>query len=122
MTRASAISFLARVLLWDNCLVWPVTAVAGALTSSINTIALAQPGKNLVGSDLMSGTGSLTTAWGLTALIATPIAGVGMDLPHPQALPCSIILFCAFSLAISLALPFASRQGRPAHERCEHKP
>lgn len=109
---AIAISFVALVMFWDSYLVWPVTAIAGALTSSINTIALAQLGKRLVGSDLISGTASLTTVWGLTALIATPIAGVGMDISGPQALPYSIVLFCALSLVISLALPFATRSRR----------
>lgn len=92
-----------------------MTAVAGALTSSINTIALAQLGKRLIESDLISGTASLTTAWGLTALIATPIAGIGMDLSGPQALPYSIVLFCALSLVISLALPVFTRAVKP-HE------
>lgn len=109
---AIAVSFLALVAFWDSYLVWPVMAVAGALTSSINTIALTQLGKRLVGSDLISGTASLTTVWGLTALIATPIAGVGMDLAGPQALPYSIVLFSVLSLVISLALLSMKRNAR----------
>lgn len=109
---AIALSFLAMVLFWDSILIWPVTAVAGALTSSINTIALAQLGRRLVGSDLIAGTASLTTVWGLTALIATPIAGVGMDIAGPQALPYSIVLFCALSLMVSLSLPIITRSAR----------
>lgn len=109
---AIAVSFVALVVLWDSILVWPIIAVAGALTSSINTIALTQLGKRLVGSDLISGTASLTTVWGLTALIATPIAGIGMDVAGPQALPYSIILFCVLSICISLALFFGKSSRR----------
>lgn len=112
---AIAVSFVALALFWDTPLVWPLTAIAGALTSAINTIALAQLGKRLVGSDLISGTASLTTVWGLTALIATPIAGVGMDLTGPQALPYSIVLFCALSLVVSLSLPLLSRRRETDH-------
>lgn len=101
---AIAVSYVAMVLLWDTALVWPVTAIAGALTSAINTIALAQLGRQLVGNDLIAGTASLTTVWGLTALVATPIAGVGMDVAGPQALPWSIFLFALLSLAISVLL------------------
>lgn len=111
---AIAVSFLAMVLLWDSYLIWPVTAVAGALTSSINTIALDQLGRKLVGSDLISGTASLTTVWGMNALVATPVAGVGMDLAGPQALPYSIVLFCALSLIVSLALSLRARPPAPA--------
>jgi hypothetical protein len=115
---AIAMSFVAMVLLWDTAFIWPVTAVAGALTSSINTIALAQLGRRLQGGDLIAGTASLTTVWGMTALIATPIAGVGMDIAGPQALPWSIVLFSALSLMISLLLsarrkPVAKRSGFP---------
>jgi MFS family permease len=114
---AIALSFLALVAFWDTYLVWPIMAVAGALTSSINTIALTQLGKRLVGSDLISGTASLTTVWGLTALIATPIAGVGMDLAGPQALPYSIVLFSALSIVISLSLALLKKSsGQEATE------
>lgn len=109
-----AISFLALVMFWDSHLVWPIMAIAGALTSSINTIALTQLGQRLVGSDLISGTASLTTVWGLTALIATPIAGVGMDIAGPQALPYSIILFSALSIIVSMTLLFLKKNARPA--------
>lgn len=101
---AIAVSFLGLALFWDTPAIWPLTAIAGALTSSINTIALTLLGKRLVGSDLISGTASLTTVWGLTALVATPIAGVGMDVAGPQALPYSIILFSVLSLCISVLL------------------
>ncbi len=107
---AITMSFVAMVLLWDTAFIWPVTAVAGALTSSINTIALAQLGRRLQGGDLIAGTASLTTVWGMTALGATPIAGVGMDIAGPQALPWSIVLFSALSLMISLLL---SAQRKP---------
>jgi MFS family permease len=85
-----ASSFICFTFFWDTVFVWPIVAIAGALTSSINTIALTLLGKKLSGSDLMSGTASFTTVWGLTALIATPIAGIGMDYAGPQALPVSI--------------------------------
>ncbi|WP_421694830.1 MFS transporter [Aestuariivirga sp.] len=97
-----ALSFLALVFTWDTALVWPVIAIAGALTSSINTISLTQVGRYVAARDLVAGTASLTTSWGVIYLIATPIAGIGMDSAGPQALPYSVVIFGLLSLAVLL--------------------
>lgn len=106
-----AICFGGMILSWDTWLIWPVTALAGALTFSINTLGMAQLGRRLAGSDLIAGTASQTTVWGVTALVATPVAGVGMDIAGPQAMPWSITLFAVLSLALSGLLHLRRRGG-----------
>lgn len=99
---AVALSFLGVALAWDSLLIWPAVALAGALTSSVSTVSLTQLGKNLSGGDLISGTASINTAWGIICLIATPIVGFAMDQAGPVALPTTIAAFALLSFAIML--------------------
>ena len=99
---AVALSFFGVALAWDSPFIWPAVALAGALTSSVSTVSLTLLGKNLTGSDLISGTASVNSAWGIICLIATPIVGYAMDKAGPVALPHTIAGFALLSLATLL--------------------
>lgn len=105
---AVALSFFGVALAWDSVLIWPAVALAGAFTSSVSTVSLTLLGKALSGRDLISGTASVNTAWGLICLIATPIVGFAMDKAGPVALPHTITLFALLSFA---TLVLAVRRG-----------
>jgi MFS family permease len=81
----------------------------GACGFGIYTVGLAQLGDNFHGADLITGTSTFSTMWGLGALIGSILAGFSMDLWGPNGLPVSLLVVCLLYIAIRLLGGFGKR-------------
>ena len=82
---------------------WPILTVAGAASAGIYTVSLAELGERFSGHELVTGTASFSTAWGLGALLGSLLAGWSIEAFGPDGLPYAlatvftIFLFGAFA-------------------------
>jgi MFS family permease len=67
--------------------VWPLLAVAGAASSGLSTLALAEMGERFRGTELVAGTSALATMWGIGALMGSLGTGAVMRAGGPDAYP-----------------------------------
>jgi len=84
---------------------WPVLTVAGATSAGIYTVALAELGDRFSGHELVTGTASFSTTWGLGALAGSLTAGWSIAAFGPDGLPytlTSIFLIFVFAAAASI--------------------
>ena len=66
---------------------WPVLTVMGATAAGIYTVALAELGERFSGHELVTGTASFSTMWGLGALVGSLLAGWSIAGLGPDGLP-----------------------------------
>lgn len=86
-------------------LMWPVLTVAGATSAGIYTVALAELGDRFSGHELVTGTASFSTTWGVGALAGSLTAGWSIAEFGPDGLPytlTSIFLIFVFAAAASI--------------------
>jgi MFS family permease len=91
---------------FSSVLLWPVLVVTGAASAGIYTIALSELGDRFSGTELVAGTASFATMWGLGALLGALLAGWAFGGFGPDGLPYTLAaLFALFILVM------AARQG-----------
>ena len=78
---------------------WPILTVAGAASAGIYTVSLAELGDRFSGHELITGTASFSTTWGLGALIGSLLAGWSIAAFGPDGLPYALAtVFTVFLL------------------------
>jgi MFS family permease len=99
---ATAIGSALIPLSFGTWLLWPVLLVTGAASAGIYTVALSELGDRFTGAELVSGTASFATMWGLGALLGALAAGWAFQIFGPDGLPYTLAaLFAAFILAMT---------------------
>jgi MFS family permease len=89
---------------------WLLLVVAGASSAGIYTVGLAELGDRFRGQDLIAGSASFGTMWGLGAFFGALIAGWSMDSFGPDGLPYTLAAIFAVLVA---ALLWRELRGRP---------
>jgi len=89
---------------------WPVLTVMGATAAGIYTVALAELGERFSGHELVTGTASFSTMWGLGALVGSLAAGWSIAGFGPDGLPFSMA--AVFLVFILSAIVSATRERR----------
>ena len=99
-------------LTFGTPLLWPVLTVAGAASAGIYTVSLSELGERFSGHELVTGTASFSTTWGLGALAGSLVAGWSIAGFGPDGLPYVLAsIFTIFILTLALS---ASRESRHA--------
>jgi len=84
---------------------WPALTVAGAASAGIYTVALAELGDRFSGHELVTGTASFSTTWGLGALAGSLTAGWSIAVFGPDGLPYTLAsTFLIFIMAAAISL------------------
>lgn len=89
---------------------WPVLTVMGATAAGIYTVALAELGERFSGHELVTGTASFSTMWGMGALVGSLAAGWSIAGFGPDGLPFSMA--AVFMVFIASAMVSALREAR----------
>jgi MFS family permease len=92
-------------LSFGTMFLWPVLTVAGAASAGIYTVALASLGERFSGHELVTGTASFSTTWGVGALIGALVAGWSIGAFGPDGLPYTLAAIFAIFLAAMFAYP-----------------
>ena len=80
---------------------WPVLTVMGATAAGIYTVALGELGERFSGHELVTGTASFSTMWGVGALGGSLAAGWSIAAVGPDGLPFSMAaVFLVFIVAV----------------------
>ena len=87
-------------LSFETWVFWPLLTIAGAASAGIYTVSLAELGERFSGHELVTGTASFSTTWGLGALLGSLIAGWSMQSFGPDGLPYSMALIFALFLLV----------------------
>ena len=91
---------------------WPVLTVMGATAAGIYTVALAELGEKFSGHELVTGTASFSTIWGVGALAGSLAAGWSIAGFGPDGLPFSMsAVFLVFVLAVAFSRGTVRRKG-----------
>jgi MFS family permease len=92
-------------------MLWPVLTVMGATAAGIYTVALAELGERFSGHELVTGTASFSTMWGVGALAGALAAGWSIAAMGPDGLPFSMAaIFFVFILSIAASRGSARRR------------
>ncbi|MGE3832110.1 MAG: MFS transporter [Parvibaculaceae bacterium] len=98
---ATCLASAAIPMAFGSWMMWPLILVSGAASAGIYTVALAELGERFKGTELVSGTSSFATMWGIGALFGAVMAGWAFDSYGPDGLPYSVALtFAAFIMLI----------------------
>ena len=104
MAGCAIVTAIASALIpWSfgTLLLWPVLLVCGAASAGIYTVALSELGERFSGNELVAGTASFATVWGLGAHHSGRCsAGWAFQGFGPDGLPSSIAAIFAFFIAI----------------------
>ncbi|MFN4142570.1 MFS transporter [Aestuariivirga sp.] len=81
---------------------WPVLTVMGATAAGIYTVALAELGERFSGHELVTGTASFSTMWGLGALAGSLTAGWSIAAFGPDGMPFTMAaVFLVFIISLA---------------------
>jgi MFS family permease len=108
----TAITALACALIpvsFGTPFLWIVLMVAGASSAGIYTVALARLGEGFSGHDLVAGTASFSTTWGIGALLGALGAGWSIQAFGLDGLPYTLAVIFAMFLFAMLASPRPAR-------------
>ncbi len=90
---------------------WPALTVMGAASAGIYTVALAELGERFSGHELVTGTASFSTMWGVGALAGSLTAGWSIAAFGPDGLPFSMsAIFTVFIFAALASLTSRTRR------------
>jgi MFS family permease len=89
--------------------IWPLLLVMGAAGFGIYTVGLAELGDRFTGGDLIAGTSSFTTIWGLGALTGAVLCGIAMDAFGPHGFPGVLLAVFICYLAIQFVRGMRAR-------------
>ncbi|MBC8036701.1 MAG: MFS transporter [Rhizobiales bacterium] len=90
-------------LSFETWALWPILTVAGAASAGIYTVALAELGERFSGHDLVTGTASFATTWGLGAILGSLLAGWSIEAFGPDGLPYALAMVFAVCLLGAIA-------------------
>jgi MFS family permease len=93
----------------DSVWIWPLLLFAGAAGFGIYTVGLAELGDRFAGADLVAGTASFSSAFGLGALTGAVLCGFAMDAFGPHGFPGSILAVFLGYLVIQFVLRMRRR-------------
>lgn len=97
----TGLSSLLVPFVFGSFALWPVLTVMGATAAGIYTVALAELGERFSGHELVTGTASFSTMWGLGALAGSLLAGWSIAGLGPDGLPYSLaVVFLIFVLTV----------------------
>jgi MFS family permease len=82
---------------------WPLLTLAGAASAGIYTVSLAELGDRFSGHELVTGTASFSTTWGIGALLGSLVAGWSIQSFGPNGLHYSISLIFALFLGVMIS-------------------
>jgi len=85
---------------FGTILLWPVLLVCGAAAAGIYTVALSELGERFSGNELVAGTASFATVWGLGAVFGALLGGWAFERFGPDGLPLSVAAIFAFFITI----------------------
>lgn len=80
---------------------WPILTIAGAASAGIYTVALGELGERFSGHELVTGTASFSTVWGVGALAGSLTAGWSIAAFGPDGLPFSLATIFLVFIAIA---------------------
>jgi MFS family permease len=106
---ATTISSALLPTFFGTPVMWLLLIIAGASSAGIYTVGLAELGDRFKGQDLIAGSASFGTMWGLGAFVGALIAGWSMDSFGPDGLPYTLAIVFAILL---LALTYRELKGR----------
>ncbi len=110
---ATAVTAFAVPYVFGTWALWPVLTVMGATSAGIYTVALGELGERFSGHDLVAGTASFSTMWGLGALAGSLTAGWSIAAFGPDGLPFTMgSIFLIFIMTAATSIP-ASLRRRP---------
>ena len=89
---------------------WPVLPLMGATSAGIYTVALGELGERFSGHELVAGTASFSTMWGVGALVGSLAAGWSIAGFGPDGLP--FTMAAVFAVFIVSAIISATRGQR----------
>ena len=95
-------------LVFNSWALWPILPLMGATSAGIYTVALAELGERFSGHELVAGTASFSTMWGVGALVGSLAAGWSIAGFGPDGLPFSMA--AVFAVFIVCAIFSASRE------------
>ena len=107
---ATATACALMPLAFGTWMFWALLPVAGAASAGIYTVALAELGDRFSGHELVTGTASFATIWGLGAILGALLAGWSIEVFGPDGL----LYMLAIVFAIFLPAAFANRRRKPA--------
>jgi MFS family permease len=93
----------------DSVWIWPLLMFAGAAGFGIYTVGLAELGDRFSGPDLVAGTASFSSAFGLGALTGAVLCGFAMDVFGHHGFPGSILAVFLSYLVIQSVLGMRRR-------------
>lgn len=97
----SGVSSLLVPFVFGTWALWPVLTVMGATAAGIYTVALAELGERFSGHELVTGTASFSTMWGVGALAGSLAAGWSIAGLGPDGLPFSMAaVFLVFVISV----------------------
>lgn len=97
---ATAVASALIPVSFGTLFMWPLLLIAGACSAGIYTVGLAELGDRFKGHDLISGSASFGTVWGVGALIGALMSGWTMARFGPDGLPYSLALVFVGLLAL----------------------
>ena len=97
---ATGIASACIPMAFGTWIMWPLILVSGAASAGIYTVSLAELGERFKGTELVSGTASFATMWGLGALFGAVMAGWAFDRFGPDGLPYSVAITFAVFVAL----------------------
>ena len=116
MAACGALSGLSSFLVpfvFGTWALWPVLTVMGATAAGIYTVALAELGERFSGHELVTGTASFSTMWGLGALAGSLTAGWSIAGFGPDGLPFTMAaVFLVFIVSVILSAGQGGRKLR----------
>jgi len=95
---ATTIASALLPLSYETVFMWPLLVIGGASSAGIYTVALAELGDRFKGHDLVAGSASFGTMWGIGALGGALVSGWSMRSFGPDGLPYSLAAIFAFLL------------------------
>lgn len=100
---ATAIACALIPATFGTIFLWPVLTVAGAASAGIYTVSLSELGDRFSGHELVTGTASFSTTWGLGALVGSLTAGWSIAAFGPDGLPYTLAIIFAFFILAAAA-------------------
>ena len=100
---ATALASALIPLSFGTWVFWPLLTIAGAASAGIYTVSLAELGERFSGHELVTGMASISTTWGVGALLGSLVAGWSMQGFGPDGLPYSMALIFALFLIVMMA-------------------
>lgn len=100
----TSLCLLAMPFAIGSVLIWPLLLVIGAAGFGIYTVGLAELGDRFRGADLIAGTASFSTAFGLGALTGAALCGFAMAAFGPHGFPSSLLVVFLGYLVIQCVL------------------